>query len=128
MTEHGINFDELRNLTIGTVEFISPREIKVLLELNAPQNTALNTGVPTLFPKINGFVYLPNVPNTLTVPCINVSIPPNISPDAIASIDSDINNPIIIASMTPIRKAQAPSLFPLFFAIFISHFEFLFYI
>ena len=60
MTEHGINFDELRNLTIGTVEFISPREIKVLLELNAPQNTALNTGVPTLFPKINGFVLIPN--------------------------------------------------------------------
>ncbi len=60
MIEDNINFDELRNLTIGTVEFISPREIKVLLELNAPQNTALNTGVPTLFPKINGFVLLPN--------------------------------------------------------------------
>jgi DNA helicase HerA-like ATPase len=55
-----INFDELRNLTVGTVEYVSPREIKVLLELNAPQNTALNTGVPTLFPKINGFVLIPN--------------------------------------------------------------------
>ena len=65
MTEHGINFDELRNLTIGTVEFISPREIKVLLELNAPQNTALNTGVPTLFPKINGFVLIPNEAGSL---------------------------------------------------------------
>jgi uncharacterized protein len=60
MIECGINFDELRNLTVGTVEFVSPREIKVLLELNAPKNTALNTGVPTLFPKINGFVLLPN--------------------------------------------------------------------
>ena len=56
MDQSNINFDELRNLTIGTVEFVSPKEIKVLLELNAPQNTALNTGVPTLFPKINGFV------------------------------------------------------------------------
>lgn len=65
MTEHGINFDELRNLIIGTVEFISPREIKVLLELNAPQNTALNTGVPTLFPKINGFVLIPNEAGSL---------------------------------------------------------------
>ena len=46
--------------SIGTVESVSPREIRVLLDLNAPQNTALNTGTPTLFPKINGYVLLPN--------------------------------------------------------------------
>lgn len=55
-----INYDDLRNLTIGTVESVSPREIRILLDLNAPQNTALNTGTPTLFPKINGYVLLPN--------------------------------------------------------------------
>lgn len=55
-----INFDYLRNLAIGTVEFVSPSEIKVLLDINAPQNTAINTGVPTLFPKINGFILIPN--------------------------------------------------------------------
>ncbi len=60
MENDKIDFDELRGLTIGTVEFISPKEIKILLELNAPQNTALNTGVPTLFPKINGYVLIPN--------------------------------------------------------------------
>lgn len=54
------NFDQLRNLAIGTVEFVSPSEIKVLLDINAPQSTAINTGVPTLFPKINGFVLIPN--------------------------------------------------------------------
>lgn len=54
------NFDQLRNLSIGTVEFVSPSEIKVLLDINAPQSTAINTGVPTLFPKINGFVLIPN--------------------------------------------------------------------
>ncbi len=54
------NFDQLRNLVIGTVEFVSPSEIKVLLDINAPQSTAINTGVPTLFPKINGFVLIPN--------------------------------------------------------------------
>lgn len=54
------NFDQLRNLAIGTVEFVSPSEIKVLLDINAPQSTAINTGVPTLFPKINGFVLVPN--------------------------------------------------------------------
>lgn len=54
------NFDKLRNLAIGTVDFVSPKEIKVLLETDAPQNTALNTGVPSLFPRINGFVLIPN--------------------------------------------------------------------
>lgn len=53
-------FDQIRNQAIGTVEFVSPKEIKVLLETNAPQNTAINTGVPQLFPKVNGFVLIPN--------------------------------------------------------------------
>jgi hypothetical protein len=54
------DFDYLRNLTIGTVDYVSPNEIKVVLDITAPQNTALNTGVPTLFPRINGFVLIPN--------------------------------------------------------------------
>lgn len=54
------NFNQFRNLTIGTVEYVSPKEIKILLDINAPKNTALNTGTPTLFPKINGFVLIPN--------------------------------------------------------------------
>lgn len=53
-------FENIRNLTIGTVEFISPKEIKVSLEINAPQSTSLNAGIPQLFPKINGFVLIPN--------------------------------------------------------------------
>jgi len=60
MTTSHFNFDQLRNLSIGTVDFVSPNEIKVLLETDAPQNTALNTGVPSLFPRINGFVLIPN--------------------------------------------------------------------
>lgn len=60
MSLHQYDFDYLRNLTIGTVDFVSPNEIKVILDINAPQNTALNTGVPTLFPRINGFVLIPN--------------------------------------------------------------------
>lgn len=60
MTNSHFNFDQLRNLSIGTVDYVSPNEIKVLLETDAPQNTALNTGVPSLFPRINGFVLIPN--------------------------------------------------------------------
>jgi uncharacterized protein len=54
------DFDEIRNLTVGTVESVSPSEIKVLLETEAPQNIAINTGVPTHFPKINGYLLIPN--------------------------------------------------------------------
>ena len=60
MTAPNFDFDELRNLTIGTVESVSAREIRVILDISAPQSTALNTGTPTLFPKINGYVLLPN--------------------------------------------------------------------
>ncbi|RHX84229.1 ATP-binding protein [Leptospira stimsonii] len=55
-----MHFDELRNRVVGNVEFVSPNEIKVLLELNAPQTTALNTGIPHFFPRINSFVLIPN--------------------------------------------------------------------
>ncbi len=52
--------EQLAALTIGTVESVSPSEIHVALEPNAPQATALNTGVPTGFPRINGYVLIPN--------------------------------------------------------------------
>lgn len=51
---------QISSLTIGTVESVSPDEIKVLLDIDSPRNTALNTGVPTPFPRINSFVLLPN--------------------------------------------------------------------
>jgi DNA helicase HerA-like ATPase len=54
------DFDHLRNLSIGTVDSVSPMEVKVMLDTDAPQNTALNTGIPSLFPRINGFVLIPN--------------------------------------------------------------------
>lgn len=47
-------------LVIGTVESVAPNEIRVILSHEAPQSTALNTGVPTSFPKLNGYVLIPN--------------------------------------------------------------------
>jgi len=52
--------EQIAALTIGTVESVSPLEIRVLLDPDAPQATALNTGVPTGFPRINGYVLIPN--------------------------------------------------------------------
>jgi uncharacterized protein len=50
----------LSNLVVGSVESVSPNEIRVLLDLDAPHATALNTGVPAAFPRINGYVLIPN--------------------------------------------------------------------
>ncbi len=50
----------LSDLVIGTVEIVSPAEIVVSLGGEAPQAIALNTGIPTPFPRINSYVLLPN--------------------------------------------------------------------
>ena len=45
---------------IGTVEEVSADRISVLLDPDAPQATALNTSVPAGFPRVNGYVLIPN--------------------------------------------------------------------
>ena len=52
--------ERLSSLVIGSVESVSPNEVRVLLELDAPHATALNTGTPSPFPRLNGYVLIPN--------------------------------------------------------------------
>jgi len=47
------------SLRIGTIDFVSPDEIKVLLDIEAPGCVSLNTGTPRPFPRINGYVLAP---------------------------------------------------------------------
>lgn len=47
------------SLRIGSVDFVSPDEIKVLLDIEAPSDIALNAGVPRPFPRINSYVLIP---------------------------------------------------------------------
>lgn len=51
------NADSLR---IGSVDFVSPDEIKVLLDIEAPNDVALNAGIPRPFPRINSYALIPN--------------------------------------------------------------------
>ena len=46
------------SLQIGSVDFVSPDEIKVVLDLDAPSDVALNSGVPRPFPRINSYVLI----------------------------------------------------------------------
>lgn len=46
------------SLRIGSVEFVSPDEIKVGLDLDAPDGIAANAGTPRAFPRINSYVLI----------------------------------------------------------------------
>lgn len=52
-------FAHAESLRIGTVDFISPDEVKVLLDIEAPESVALNAGGARPFPRVNGYVLLP---------------------------------------------------------------------
>ena len=47
-------------LAIGRIEAITAAELRFTLFGETPQATALNTGVPTGFPRINAYVLIPN--------------------------------------------------------------------
>jgi len=48
------------SLRIGTIEYVAPDEIKVTLDLEAPDGIAANAGVPRAFPRINNYVIFPS--------------------------------------------------------------------
>jgi uncharacterized protein len=60
--EHGFSTPTERQaaLIIGAVDSVSPGKIMVSLELDAPRTTALNTGSPVAFPRLNAFIVIPN--------------------------------------------------------------------
>ena len=52
--------ERISSLVIGTVESVAPDEIRVALDVDAPHATALNTGTPAAFPRLNSYVLIPN--------------------------------------------------------------------
>lgn len=48
-----------QSAAIGVVESIAPGAITVSLDIDAPQSTALNAGIPVQFPKINSYLLIP---------------------------------------------------------------------
>ncbi len=53
-------FEDTESLRVGTIEFVSPSEIKVLLNTDTPDSVALNTTTPRAFPKVNSYLIVPN--------------------------------------------------------------------
>lgn len=52
-------FELVGSLRIGTVDFVSPDEVKVALDIEAPESLALNAGGPRPFPRVNGYLLIP---------------------------------------------------------------------
>ncbi|UKK72310.1 ATP-binding protein [Segatella bryantii] len=51
--------DQYSSLRIGTIEYVAPDELRVVLDNESPESIALNTGSPRLFPRINGYLLVP---------------------------------------------------------------------
>ncbi len=43
-------------LRVGTVDFVSPNEIRAVLDIGSPDSVALNAGTPRNFPRVNSYV------------------------------------------------------------------------
>ena len=53
-------FADAESLRVGTVVFASPDTIEVQLEIDSPDSVALNATTPRRFPRINGYLLVPN--------------------------------------------------------------------
>ena len=47
------------SLQIGTVDYVAPDKIEVVLIGEAPESNALNAGVPRPFPRVNDYLLVP---------------------------------------------------------------------
>lgn len=56
MSYSPLEFQE--SLEVGQVDFVSSDEIKIQLNIDAPEDVSLSTGLPRVFPRINGYVLI----------------------------------------------------------------------
>lgn len=56
----GSAFADMESLRVGAVVAASPEAIEVQLEIDAPDSVALNAKTPRRFPRINGYLLIPN--------------------------------------------------------------------
>lgn len=52
-------FEQSGSYRVGSVDFVSPDDIKVALDIEAPESVALNAGDPRPFPRVNGYLLIP---------------------------------------------------------------------
>lgn len=50
--------EQREQLRVGTVDFVSPNEIRAVLDVDSPDCVALNAGTPRNFPRVNSYVLI----------------------------------------------------------------------
>lgn len=66
--------ERIGTLSIGRVETVTAEELRVALFNETPQATALNTGTPTGFPRINAYMLIPNETGAVVAVIKEISI------------------------------------------------------
>jgi hypothetical protein len=66
--------ESLASLIVGVVDSVTAASISASLELEAPQSVALATGIPTTFPKISGYLLIPNQTGAVVVQIKRLSV------------------------------------------------------
>ena len=97
---------------VGTVEEVSADSISVLLDPEAPRATALNTGVPAGFPRINGYVLIPNESGSTVCIISSVHIERRRIPNRRGIRDAglvDLPLPSRVMGLTPLGTLRARS-------------------
>ncbi|MCB1543764.1 MAG: DUF87 domain-containing protein [Rhodoblastus sp.] len=91
--------ERLGSLAVGRVEFVTAQEIRVSLYAETPQATALNTGIPTGFPRINAYVLVPNETGAVVAVVKEVAITRQSDPRGKSRDDSLIDLPFPARSL-----------------------------
>jgi Helicase HerA, central domain len=71
-----VTMAHVAGLHVGSVETCSPVELKILLDGDAPQDMAFNTGRPQGFPRLNGYVLVPNEGGTVVAVIARMTMEP----------------------------------------------------
>ena len=66
--------ERIGTLSIGRVETVTAEELRIALFNETPQATALNTGTPTGFPRINAYMLIPNETGAVVAVIKEISI------------------------------------------------------
>lgn len=66
--------ERIGTLAVGRVETVTAEELRIALFNETPQATALNTGTPTGFPRVNAYVLIPNETGAVVAVIKEISI------------------------------------------------------
>ncbi len=100
--------DRIGSLTVGRVENVTAEELNVVLFNETPQATALNTGSPTGFPRVNAYVLIPNETGAVVAVIKGISII-RAKGDAGSKDDALVDLPFLRAPSRPFHLARSYS-------------------